>query len=158
MGELDETDCALIRELQKNARIQNKTLAERVGIAESTCLERVRRLRETGVLTHFGADVDPPRIGVKVQAVVAVQLGTHSRSIVETFWRDARERPEVVAIFHLGGRTDFLLHVAVRDPEHLRDMILSAFTEREEVQQVETSLVFQHERSPTWPIYPEARV
>jgi DNA-binding Lrp family transcriptional regulator len=94
---------------------------------------------------------------VKVQAVVAVQLGTHSRSIVETFWRDARERPEVVAIFHLGGRTDFLLHVAVRDPEHLRDTILSAFTEREEVQQVETSLIFQHERSPTWPIYPEAR-
>ena len=77
--------------------------------------------------------------------------------MVEQFREAVRTRPEVVAHYHLGGRTDFLLHVAVRDTDHLRDFILSAVTEREEVQEVETSLVFDEEQTAAWPIYPTAR-
>jgi DNA-binding Lrp family transcriptional regulator len=157
MPSLDETDCAILRALQKNARIQNKTLAEQVGVAESTCLQRVRRLREEGVIEGYHATVRPDAVGIGLQAMVAVQLATHSRTVVERFQDAARNRPEVVALYHLGGRMDFLLHVAVRDTEHLRDLVLSAFTERDEVQQVETSLVFDQEQMPAWPIYPEAR-
>ena len=74
MPSLDRTDCAILRELQKNARIQNKTLAERVGVAESTCLQRVRRLRETGVIEDYRASLHPEAIGIGLQAMVAVQL------------------------------------------------------------------------------------
>ncbi len=154
---LDETDCAILRTLQKNARIQNKTLAEKVGIAESTCLERVRSLRERGVITGYRTTVDAEALGIGVQAMVAVQLRSHSRTTVEQFQRAATNRPEVVGCYHLGGRTDFMLHVAVRDPGHLRDLILSAFTTREEVQQVETSLIYDQQHTDAWPIYPEAR-
>lgn len=157
MDQLDRTDCAIVRELQKNARIQNKTLADRVGIAESTCLKRVRGLRDRGVVTGYHADVRPEALGVGLQAMVAVQLKTHSQTAVENFQDAVRRRPEVVALYHLGGRTDFLLHVAVRDPEHLRDVILTTFTEREEVEQVETSLIFEREQMAEWPIYPDAR-
>lgn len=157
MPTLDRTDCAILRELQKNARIQNKTLADRVGIAESTCLQRVRRLRDKGVIDGYHATLQPEALGVGLQAMVSVQLESHSRTIVEDFREGVRNRPEVVALYHLGGRTDFLLHVAVRDPEHLRDLILSAFTEREAVNQVETSLVFEREEMEEWPIYPAAR-
>jgi DNA-binding Lrp family transcriptional regulator len=157
MPSLDRTDCAILRELQKNARTQNKTLADRVGIAESTCLQRVRRLREQGVIDGYHAALRPEALGIGLQAMVSVQLESHSRSIVESFRESMRNRPEVVALYHLGGRTDFLLHVAVRDPEHLRDLILSAFTEREAVKQVETSLVFEREEMDEWPIYPAAR-
>ena len=157
MNQLDRTDCAIVRELQKNARIQNKTLADRVGIAESTCLKRVRGLRDRGVVTGYHADVRPEALGVGLQAMVAVQLKTHSQTAVENFQDAVRRRPEVVALYHLGGRTDFLLHVAVRDPEHLRDVILTTFTEREEVEQVETSLIFEREQMAEWPIYPDAR-
>jgi DNA-binding Lrp family transcriptional regulator len=157
MPTLDRTDCAILRELQKNARIQNKTLADRVGLAESTCLQRVRRLREAGVIEGAHADLRPEALGVGLQAMVSVQLASHSRSIVENFREGVRNRPEVVALYHLGGRTDFLIHVAVRDSEHLRDLILSAFTEREAVKQVETSLIFEREQMDEWPIYPAAR-
>lgn len=154
---LDRTDCSILQELQKNARIQNKTLADRVGIAESTCLKRVRKLRNEGVIEGYRAQVHPEAIGVGLQAMVAVQLRTHSRSVVKEFRTALRNRPEVVAHYHLGGATDFLVHVAVRDPNHLRDMILGAFTERDEVQHVETSLLFSQELAETWPIYPAAR-
>lgn len=157
MDGLDRTDCAILRELQKNARVQNKTLAERVGIAESTCLQRVRRLREKGVVEGYHAALNPKALGIGLQAMVAVQLTTHSRDIVDQFQTDIRSRPEVVALYHLGGRTDFLVHAAVRDPEHLRDVILNTFTERNEVEHVETSLIFERERMDEWPIYPAAR-
>ncbi|PEN13869.1 ArsR family transcriptional regulator [Longibacter salinarum] len=158
MARLDRTDFEIIREMQKNARIQNKALARRVGIAESTCLERVRKLRDDGILTGFYADVDAASVGVHLQALIALQLSKHSRETVERVREHVARRPEVVAIYHLGGRTDFLLHVAVRDADHLRDLILSAFTSHDEVAQVETSLIFDHSRADAWPIYPpEAR-
>ena len=157
MPTLDQTDCEILRILQKNARIANKTLAERVGLAESTCLMRVRRLREEGVICGTRTVVDAEALGIGVQAMVAVQLRSHSRTTVEQFQRAAVQRPEVVACYHLGGRTDFLLHVTVRDPAHLRDLILSAFTDRDAVQHVETSLIYDQQHAAAWPIYPDAR-
>jgi len=157
MALLDQTDCEILRIVQKNARVANKTLAEKVGLAESTCLMRVRRLREEGVIRGTRTVVDAQALGIGVQAMVAVQLRSHSRTTVEQFQEAAANRPEVVACYHLGGRTDFLLHVTVRDPAHLRDLILSAFTARDEVQHVETSLIYDQQHTDAWPIYPEAR-
>ena len=157
MTDLDRIDCEILRHLQKNARISNKALAERVGVAESTCLARVRRLRERDVLRGFHATIHAEAVGIGLQAMVAVELGTHSRGVVQQFREAVRRRPEVVGLYHLGGRTDFLLHVAVRAPGHLRDWILSTLTERDEVARVETSLLFDHEQMAEWPIYPSAR-
>jgi DNA-binding Lrp family transcriptional regulator len=76
---LDRIDRALVRALQKDARLSNKELAAQVGLAPSSCLERVRRLRRTGVLRGFHADVAPEALGVGLQALIAVQLRQHSR-------------------------------------------------------------------------------
>ncbi|WP_022834319.1 Lrp/AsnC family transcriptional regulator [Salisaeta longa] len=155
MALLDDTDYAILRAMQRDARIQNKTLAEEVGVAESTCLERVRRLRENGVLTGFHATVDAAAVGIQLQAMITVQLSKHSQYTVDRFRSTANDRPEVLAVYHLGGRTDFMLHVAVRGSEHLRDFILSALTTRPEVQNVETSIIFDQAHSRTKPIYPD---
>ena len=157
MDTIDKIDCEILQVLQNNARIQNKELATKVGIAESTCLQRVRRLRERGVLTGYRATVDPRRLGVGLQAMVAVQLRSHSRATVQRFQQSVLSRAEVVACYHLGGRTDFLVHVAVRDSAHLRDLLLSTLTERDEVQQVETSIIYEQNHTEAWPIYPSAR-
>ena len=65
-GELDSVDRALLRELQNDARQTNKALAEKVGVAPSTCLERIRELRARGVITGFGT-ID----GRKVAGILA---------------------------------------------------------------------------------------
>ena len=72
--ELDRIDIELIRLLRKHARLSNKDLAEAVGVAPSTALERVRRLRETGVIRGFHAEFDPQALGIDLQAMVAVRL------------------------------------------------------------------------------------
>ncbi len=146
-ADLDRTDRVILAALQQNARLSNKELAARAGVAESTCLERVRRLVSSGVLRGFHADVDPRALGVGLQALVAVRLARHTRAAVESFRRSMLELAEAVAVFHVAGANDFLVHVAVADSDALRDLVLRAFTSRPEVAHVETSLIYEHARN-----------
>src|SRR5215469_18814461 len=71
---LDEIDLTIIRELARDARLPNNMLAARAGIAPSTCLGRVRALRERGVIRGYHADVDQAALGRPLQAMIAVRL------------------------------------------------------------------------------------
>lgn len=149
---LDRVDCEIVEALQGNARLSNKELAARVGLAPSSCLERVRRLVGEGVFVGFHAEVDPQAVGIGLQAMIAVRLRRHTRDEVAAFHDHAISVPEVVAIYHVTGATDFLVHVAVRDAHDLRELALEAFTTRREVEHLETSLIFEGERKGGLPI------
>ena len=149
----DRIDDAILRALQNNARLTNKELASRVGLAPSSCLERVRRLQQRGVLTGYRALVDPKALGVGLQAFVAVRLSQHSREVVETFRAHMLSLEEVVSVYHTGGENDFLVHVAVRDADHLRDLALDAFTTRQEVARLNTALVYEQVQPGVLPNY-----
>lgn len=151
--QLDRTDCKIVAALQKNARLSNKEIAARAGISPSTCVVRLRRLLAGGALRGFHAEVDPRSLGIGLQAIVAVRLQRHSRELVETFRRYVLQLPEVVSVFHMAGENDFLLHVAVEDSEHLRELALTAFTNREEVAHIQTSLIFEHVAGHLLPTY-----
>jgi len=155
MDRLDRTDFRILAELQKNARLSNKELAARVGLAPSSCLERVRRLQAAGVLRSFHAAVDPRALGIEIQAMVSVRLQQHSREMVTAFQKHVLGLPEVVAAYHVSGENDYLIHLAVRDTEHLRETILDAFTALPEVAHVETTLIFDHARAAVLPNYRE---
>lgn len=144
---LDRIDHVILATLRENARITNKALAERVGVAESTCLERVRRLVRDGVIRGFHAEVSLEALGLGLQALVAVRLQRHTRKDFESFRRSMLALEDAVAVFHVAGSNDFLVHVAVRDSDALRELILDAFTARREVAHVETSLIYEHQRN-----------
>ncbi len=143
---IDRIDHEILRLLTKNARISNKALADHVGLAPSSCHERVLRLRARGVLRGFHAEVDPASLGIGLQAMVSIRLRQHSRDRVDAFRAAVLHRPEVVALYHVTGADDFLVHVAARDADHLREITLSAFTEQPEVAHIETHLIFEHAR------------
>ncbi|MAL03597.1 MAG: ArsR family transcriptional regulator [Arenimonas sp.] len=150
---LDRTDFAILRILRKNARLPNKDLAARVGVAPSTALERVRRLREAGVLQGFHAEIAPAAVGIGLQAMVAVRLARHSRPQVEAFHAHLLSLPEVLSLYHVAGADDFLVHVGVSNSDHLRDFAMAALTSREEVAHIETHLIFAFKRSTDLPVY-----
>ncbi len=120
--ELDRIDCELIEYLQNDARLSNKELASAVGLAPSSCLARVQRLRSEGVLKGAHAEVDPDALGVGLQALIAVQLRQHSRAQVKAFWKHVLGLPEVLMVFHVAGTHDFQVHVAVRDAQIARNL------------------------------------
>jgi DNA-binding Lrp family transcriptional regulator len=142
--ELDATDLAILRALSEDGRMPNNALAAAVGIAPSTCLGRVRSLRERGVIRGFHADVDPAAVGLGIQALVAVQLRAHTRAQIDDFQRFAPALPGVLSVFHVAGRDDYLLHVAARSPGELRDFVVEQLTTHPAVAHAETSLVFEH--------------
>src|SRR5205085_5689636 len=142
---LDRIDRVLLAALQKNARVSNKELAELVGLAPSTCLERLRRLRDRGVLRGFHADVDLVQLGRTTQALIAVRLRVHERAQIDAFHRHVIALPESLAVFHVTGADDYLIHAAVGDTAHLRTLVLD-LTARPEVDHVETRLVFEFMR------------
>src|SRR3546814_20087115 len=89
--------------------------------------------------------------------MVAERLTRHSRELVESFHDHLLSLPEVLSLYHLPGADDFLVHVGVRDSDHLSDFALSAFTNRPEVAQIETRLIFELPRNPEWTISEESR-
>ena len=140
---LDGTDLAILRELSADGRITNAALAARVGVAESTCTARVRALRALGVVTGIHAHLDPDRLGLPIQAVVKVRLGSHDKAHVLAFHDSLRTMPGVVTAFHVAGADDYLVHVVAASPQALRDLVLDHLTVNPAVRHVETHLVFE---------------
>ncbi len=155
---MDRIDFEIVQQLRKNARISNKELAEQVGLAASTCLSRMRYLRASGVLRGYHAEVNAAAMGMEIEAMVAVQLTRHTRRGVESFRQHLLGFEEVQRVLHTSGASDFLVQISVRNTEHLRDFVLTAFTERREVKHIETSLIYQQWDSWDLPDYlPEGR-
>ena len=150
---LDRIDIALLRLLRKNARLPNKDLAEKTGIAPSTALERVRRLHESKAILGYHAELSPRALGIGLQAMVAVRLVRHSRQLVDAFNAHLHGCREVLAFYHLAGANDFLVHLGARDADHLRELTLGLFTERPEVAHIETHLIFEFRRNAELPVF-----
>jgi DNA-binding Lrp family transcriptional regulator len=145
-SDLDDIDRHIVHEMARDARIANNALAERVGIAPSTCLGRVRSLRERGVIRGYHADVDPAALGRPLQAMIAVRLQSHARSRIRGFVAGVAGLPEVLNVFFLAGKDDFLLHVAAASTASLRDFV-ETLSSNGDVSYTETSLIFEHIRA-----------
>lgn len=139
---LDDVDRRLLRLLEQDARTPNNALAAAVGIAPSTCLARVRALREAGVIRGFHAEIDPTALGRGLQAMIAVRM--HARDQLAAFARRLAARPEVLDVYFLAGADDFLVHVAVRDTQTLRAFVVEQLSAQREVAMTQTSLIFEH--------------
>lgn len=143
---MDELDSALVRMLQEDGRRTNRDMAQALGIAPSTCLERIRSLRQRGILTGFHANADLAALGRSLEAVIAVRIRPPSRERIEAFEEFLESMPEVISFFVLTGTDDFLVHVAVRDTAHLHALVLDELTKRPELADVRTSVVYRHAR------------
>jgi DNA-binding Lrp family transcriptional regulator len=145
---VDELDTAILRHLQEDARQPNRAIAQKVGIAPSTCLERIRLLRRRGVIRGYHARVALPALNRGVQAMVSAQVRPLNREVVAAFEQSVAGLPEVLSVYTMAGSDDFLVHVTAPDIEHLHAFLLERFTERREIVSFRTSIVFQHLTNP----------
>ncbi|MES9902367.1 MAG: Lrp/AsnC family transcriptional regulator [Sedimenticola sp.] len=143
---MDRIDFKIITHLQNDGRISNKSLAAKIGLAPSTCFERVKQLQRKGVINGVHADIQTKALGIGLEAICFIGLASHSRERVEAFQSEIKNMPEVRTLYLVSGQYDFLVHVAVRDTEHLRNLALDSFTVRPEVARIETVLIFDHSR------------
>jgi DNA-binding Lrp family transcriptional regulator len=142
--ELDETDREILRILAADARTPNNVLAAHVGLAASTCLMRVRRLQDTGVIRGFHADLAPEALGLPLQAIVSVRLQPNARPGIGSFARRFAALPGVLNVFFLAGVNDFQIHLAARSADDLRDFVVRNLSASRDVASTETNLIFEH--------------
>jgi len=144
---LDDTDRAILRALVDDARVSNKDLAEKAGVAQSTCLARVRALREAGVIRGYHADVDPKALGHDLQAMIAIRLQPHARGAMAQFTAELSRRPEVLEVYFVAGANDFLVHVATASTDALRRFVGDLLNRDPAIAGTETNLIFEHTRA-----------
>ncbi|WP_232664108.1 Lrp/AsnC family transcriptional regulator [Pseudonocardia sp. TRM90224] len=143
---LDPVDHAILRELRADARISNKDLADRVGVAQSTCLGRVRALRQAGVIRGYHADIDPRALGHDLQAMIAIRLQPHARGAMGDFVTALSARREVLEVYFVAGANDFLIHVATSSTDDLRYFVGEVLNRNPAIAGTETNLIFEHTR------------
>jgi DNA-binding Lrp family transcriptional regulator len=145
---VDAVDRAILELVAADARITNQRLAERVGVAPSTALARLRSLRQRGVIRGFHAEIDLAALGRPLQALIAVRLAVHAREQIDAFTSAVRELPGVLMVFHLAGATDYLVWVAAADAQGLREFVVDHLATHPAVSHAETSLIYEHRRGP----------
>ena len=147
MSHLDELDTAILVELQADARRTNRDVAAAVGVSPTTALDRTRALRQRGVIRGAILDLDLAKIGRPVQALIAVRIRPPSRRNIDAFRNWVSALPETIGVFVVTGGEDFLIHVAVAGNENLYAFVIDRLTERPEVADVRTSVVYEHLRN-----------
>lgn len=141
-SELDSVDWAILEVLQVDATTPNKDVAARVGVAPSTCLERIRRMRRNGTIVATRAHVLPSLLGRAEQAFLGIQIRPHARDTANDFVRRALAMPETLALYNVSGSEDYLVHVAVADSTELQTLIIDKILALPQVAHCRTQLIF----------------
>lgn len=112
---LDATDRAILSVLQREGRLANAELAERVGLSASACHRRVRALENSGVIDRYVALVDAEAVGRRLMVVALVTLENQKRDTMEAFERAVAGIDEVMECSLMTGAEDYVLRIVVRD-------------------------------------------
>jgi Lrp/AsnC family leucine-responsive transcriptional regulator len=141
--DLDRTDLRILAELQRDGRLTNAELAERVALSPSPALRRVQRLEQSGVIAGYSAQLDPAAVGLGLHAFVRAQLSKHDAATVAHFVERVAQRDEVVACHALTGDMDYLLEIHVEDLSHFSRFLLDRLLDNAGVADVNSSFVLR---------------
>ena len=141
---IDAIDKLILHELQKNARISNLELAEKVNLSPTPCARRVKQLEESKVIKQHITLLDEAKLGLTLTAMISVTMDTHTANVFEQFERDAANLPEVMECYVVTGQnSDFLIKAVVRDMRHYEEFLLRRLTKLQGVNGVHTSFVLR---------------
>ncbi len=115
MTKIDQINDAILRELSRDGRISNLTLADKVGLSPSACLRRVQELERSGVIKGYRARLDPAQTGRAYVVYVAVGLAEHTKAAQEGFEQAMRRAEEVTECHNVAGAFEYILRVEVAD-------------------------------------------
>jgi DNA-binding Lrp family transcriptional regulator len=133
---MDAVDLRLLDQLQADASQTNEALAKSVHTSPATCLRRVRRLVDAGVITRRVALLDPARVGVALTAFVEVTLDRQSAEATSAFEARAVVDPSVRQVHRVAPGPDFLLLVQVRDMDAWQALVQRLFNDDANVRNV----------------------
>lgn len=149
MLKLDEIDRRILCELQKDGRIPNNLLAERVGLSPSPCLRRVKILEEGGVVDRYVAILNSSAVGIGLTVFARIWLHSQDAHTVDHFTDEVHLLPEVVECHLMAGDCDFLLRIVAADLDAYRKFQVNHLTQITGVKNIRTEIPMQQVKQTT---------
>ena len=144
---MDKFDQTILATLQQKGDATNAGLADAACISTSQAGRRRQRLENTGVITGYQARLSPEALGLTIQAFIEVSLNNHSREGAKQLHAHLSQQPEIINIWSLTGRADYLLQVFCPDLRHLNQLVHDGLLGHEAISHVESKIVMSHIKS-----------
>ena len=141
--DLDTIDHRILEILQKEGRLSNQELADRVALSPAPCLRRVRALEKAGVIRQYAALLDPRKVGLGMMSFITVKLEKQGKMPAEEFARAVRTWPEVVGCYSMTGETDYFLRIFVEDLDHYTRFLMGRLLKQAGVVAVKSNIVLE---------------
>ena len=153
---MDALDREVLLALQADGRMSNLALARSLELSPSAMLGRVRRLEAAGAIRGYRAIIDPAALGITVRALVVARLREHSERSIQEFEQGIKLVPGVRACYHVTGQFDMVVELALRDLDHLGQLIRVDIARIPGVMNLETMLIMAEPvEDDGWPLVPE---
>lgn len=147
--DLDETDRRLLAALQKDARMSNAQLSERVNLSPSACHRRVQRLEKEGWIRDYVALVNPRKVGLPTTVFVEITLSGQADEVLDAFERAVARVPDVLECHLMAGTADYLLKVVASDTEDFAQIHRRSLACLPGVAQIQSSFALRTVRQTT---------
>lgn len=144
---LDATDLALLRHLQKDGRATVQDMSEAVGLSATPVARRVRQMEDQGVITGYAALIDEAALGYGFSVFVSVKLDRQVDEALARFEAAVKAFPEVVDCWLMTGNRDYLLRIATRGLEDFERFLVGRFTKVPGVASIESSIPLRRVKS-----------
>ncbi len=138
---MDSLDRDVLLALQADGRMSNLALARSLDLSPSAMLGRVRRLERSGAIRGYRAIIDPAVLGITVRALVVARLKEHSERAIMEFEKGIHKVPGVRTCYHVTGQFDMVVELALRDLDHLGQLIRVDIARIPGVTNLETMLI-----------------
>mgnify|MGYP001458909902 CR=1 FL=1 len=141
---IDKYDRAILNEIQRNGRITNAELAEKVGLSPSPCLRRTKQLEDSGLILRHVTLLDRKKLGLDLMVYVQISMDRHTPERFERFENTVATFSEVLECHLITGQdADYLLKVVVKDMDDYQRFLLGYLTRIEGVSGVHSSFVLK---------------
>jgi len=141
IGAMDHIDRQILDLLQEDGAITNVELSRTVGLAPATTLDRVKKLKQNGVIRGYVALVDSSKVNQGTISFVSVTLAEHTAERVRAFRESVQALPEVLECYHISGENDYLLKVVSTDIGGYEDFLLHRLAPMPGLGKIHTSFV-----------------
>lgn len=145
----DPFDRAILDQLQRDARISNVALAERVNLSPAPCLRRVRDLESAGVIRRHVTLLDPQALGLDVSVFIQVRLEKQIGSALRTFEETIEACPEVMECYLMTGDADYLLRVVAPNLDALQKFIVNRLATVPHIASIRSSIALKQVKYKT---------
>lgn len=146
---LDDIDKKILQQLQKDSKITNKNLSDKLNLSVTAVYERIKRLERNDVISRYVALVRPEMVDKSFMVLCQIKLLQHTKSYMLKFEAEVAKLPEVLEAYHVSGEYDYNLKVLVKDMEAYREFMVTKLTALEHIGSTQSTFIISSVKSTT---------